>query len=90
MGACVKPFDFDRDGDIDLFVGGRLVNGKYPFPARSYLLQNEGGMLKNVTEEIAPELAKLGMVTDALWTDYDTDGQTDLMVVGEWMPISFF
>lgn len=88
--ACVKPFDFDQDGDEDLFVGGRLVPGKYPFPANSYLLQNDGGLFKNVTKEVAPELVKPGMVSDALWTDFDLDGQTDLMLVGEWMPITLF
>ncbi|NER16115.1 FG-GAP-like repeat-containing protein [Spongiivirga citrea] len=91
-GSRVKPYDFDKDGDLDLFVGGRLIPGNYPSPANSYILENinENGNLKfkNITDEIAPMLTKLGMVTDATWTDYNNDGQIDLIVVGEWMPIT--
>ncbi len=91
-GSRVKSFDFDKDGDLDLFVGGRLVPGNYPSPANSYILENrsENGIANfvDVTKEIAPELQDLGMVTDASWTDFDKDGWTDLIIVGEWMPIS--
>jgi len=91
-GSRVKPYDFDKDGDLDLFVGGRLIPGNYPSPANSYLLENvsENGNVKfdNVTDKIAPMLTKLGMVTDATWSDYNNDGQIDLIVVGEWMPIT--
>lgn len=88
-GSCVKPFDFDGDGDMDLFVGGRQVPGKYPNPADSYLLRNissEGTIaFEDVTEEKAPLLKGFGMVTDAVWTDIDNDARTDLILVGEWM-----
>ncbi|MFP2996077.1 FG-GAP-like repeat-containing protein [Spongiivirga sp. MCCC 1A20706] len=91
-GSRVKPYDYDKDGDLDLFVGGRLIPGNYPSPANSYILENisEKGNVrfKNVTPEIAPMLTKIGMVTDATWTDYNQDGNIDLIVVGEWMPIT--
>ncbi len=88
-GSVVRPFDYDSDGDLDLFVGGRHVPWDYPAPATSRILQNEGGTFKDVTESIAKALIDVGMVTDAAWTDFDQDGITDLIIVGEWMPISF-
>jgi len=72
-------------------VGGRLTPRKYPYPARSYLLRNDGDRFTDVTEEVAPELADPGgMITDAVWIDFDGDGRLDLVTAGEWMPIQFF
>ena len=89
-GSCVRAADFDRDGKLDLFVGGRSVSGAYPSAPQSHLLHNDNGRFVDVTAELCPELAKIGMVTDALWTDFDNDGLVDLVVTGEWMPVTFF
>ncbi|WP_138994702.1 VCBS repeat-containing protein [Larkinella sp. C7] len=90
-GSCVVAADYDHDGDLDLFIGGRVYPGKYPLPARSYLLRNEGGKFRDVTEKAGGQaLSRIGLVTAALWTDFDNDGQIDLMVAGEWMPVTFF
>jgi hypothetical protein len=89
-GSCISGADFDRDGDIDLFVGGRILPGKYPFPARSYILRNDGGLFTDITSLVAPDLQLAGMVCTALWSDFDDDGYTDLILAGEWMAVTFF
>jgi len=89
--SCVKVFDFNGDGYPDLFIGGRDVPGIYGADPRSYLLQNDGhGHFFDVTDRLAPGLSSIGMVTDACWADVDGDGLKDLVVVGEWMPITIF
>ncbi|MEP1779757.1 VCBS repeat-containing protein [Reichenbachiella sp.] len=89
-GFAVAASDYDQDGDMDLFVGGRQIPGQYPMPANSYILNNQEGKFINVSDQIAPELNNLGMVTDAIWTDYNRDGFIDLLIVGEWMPLTAF
>ncbi len=91
-GSCIISSDYDNDGDQDLFIGGRQIPGKYPNPESSYLLRNDSSNKKikftDVTAQVAPTLNKIGMVTDALFTDVDNDDDNDLVIVGEWMPIN--
>ena len=94
--SCVRPFDFDKDGDLDLFVGGRVVPFNYGKTPTSYLLINNGkgnGSSPQFTDKIkqlAPELQTAGMVTNAIWSDIDNDGDADLIVIGDWMPIQMY
>ncbi len=89
-GSCVRPFDYDQDGDVDLFIGGRHSPGDYPGPTISRLLENVEGQYTDVTKDKAKDFIWNGMVTDAVWVDYNRDGLTDLVAVGEWMPITFY
>lgn len=87
-GSCVAAADFDADGDIDLFVGTRGVPGRYPESASSQLLINSGKGVFELANELLPQQNELGNVTDALWEDVNGDNKQDLVVVGEWMPIT--
>lgn len=89
IAGCVSAGDYDGDGDLDLFIGGR-VSKKYPMPPQSFLLQNNKGVFTDVTAKVCPVLQQPGMVTAAVWTDFDNDKQLDLIIAGEWMPLRFF
>ncbi len=84
---CVKPIDFDNDGDLDLFVGGGVVPGKFPYASPSKIYLNDG---KGNFSIIKPANAQLGMVNDVLWIDLDQDGKKDLIVASEWMPLKAY
>ena len=84
--SCVEASDFDQDGDLDLFIGGRQTPGKYPYPSQSYILVNNNGVFEIQSDTPLSQ----GMITDAIWSDYDNDGWMDLITVGEWMPIQFY
>jgi len=90
-GSCVVSADFNGDGNTDLFVGGRSVAWSYGETPHSYLLENDGhGHFVDVTRRLAPGLKNIGMVTGAVWADINNDHKPDLIVVGEWMPVSVF
>jgi enediyne biosynthesis protein E4 len=89
-GSVVTAADFDRDGDLDLFVGTRVTRGRYPLAPASRLLRNDGGSFVDVTEKVAPDLQRSGLVTSALWSDANGDGWIDLLVTHEWGPVRFF
>jgi hypothetical protein len=90
---CVRAFDYNKDGKLDLFVSGRVDPWNYPKPVSSMILRNDSknGVVKftDVTNEVAPALKNIGLVCDALFTDYDNDGWPDLVLAGEWMPVTF-
>lgn len=89
--SCVAVADYDKDGDQDVFIGSRLKAGQYGLDPPSYLFTNDGtGTFKNYTRRYIPQIAELGMVTDACWADLDGDTYPELIVVGDWMPITVF
>jgi hypothetical protein len=91
--CCVRAADFDHDGDLDLFVSGRVEPGHYPRPVTSFLLRNDSrnGQIRftDVTAAVGKDLVNIGLVCDGLWTDMDNDGWPDLVLAGEWMPVTF-
>ena len=89
-GSAAAASDFDRDGDLDLFVGSRMTPGKYPLTPRSFLLRNEGDEFRDATDSVAPDLRRVGLVTGAVWSDATGDGWTDLLVTLAWSPIRVF
>ena len=91
--SCVRAADFDKDGDLDLFIAGRVDPGNYPKPVSSFIYRNDSkdGVVKftDVTATVAKSLNNIGLVCDAIWTDFDNDGWQDLILAGEWMPVTF-
>ncbi len=85
--SCVRPCDYDNDGDMDLFVGGRIIPGSYPLTPRSYLLRNNG---KGMYWDVMAPFTNAGMITDAQWADLNNDGRKDLVICGEFMPVMVF
>ncbi len=89
--SCVRAEDFDNDGIIELFTGIRVKPFLYGVPVSSYLLENDGkGNFTDVTSKVAPELMNIGMVRDMLWEDVDNDGDKDIIIAGDWMPLKIF
>jgi hypothetical protein len=89
-GSCAIPLDYDGDGDMDLFISGHVLPGKFPQADNSMLLQNNKGVFTNVTNTVAKELVRLGIVNCAVWSDVDGDGKNELILSGEWMPVTIF
>ena len=90
ISQVIAVADYDADGDMDIFIGGRILADQYPLSPRSYILQNNAGKFTDVTKEVCPALEKPGMITGAVWLDFDNDKKPDLVICGEWMPVRFF
>ncbi len=88
--GAILAIDFDDDKDMDIIIGGRSTPGSYPSAPRSYLLENLGGKFKDITQSVFPELETLGMITDIASGDLDGDKRTEVVFVGDWLPISVF
>jgi hypothetical protein len=93
-GSQVTAADFDKDGDLDLFICGRVDLENYPVPPRSFLLRNDSKgtavRFTDITAQINPDLERPGLIASSLWTDFNKDGWSDLILAGEWMPLTFF
>jgi hypothetical protein len=87
-GSVVVPLDFDSDGDTDIFIGGRQVPGQYGRVPKSVLLRNDNAVFTDITAQSLPQGGVLGMLTDGLWTDINNDGTSELVICGEWMPVT--
>ena len=90
LGLRAAAHDYDQDGDLDLFIGGRVVPKNWPLSPRSAVLQNNQGRFTDVTSQVAGAFERCGMVTDLAWSDLNQDGQKELIVIGEWMPVSVY
>ncbi len=88
--ASIGVADLDGDGDNDLILGGRVIKDQYPLEPRSYVFINEGGMLSDRTDKVIPEISRIGMITDIQFENIDTDPEKELLMVGEWMPLTIF
>jgi len=89
IAGCVRAADYDGDGQTDLFIGSR-VSKQYPLPSRSYILHNNKGVFTDATHQVCAALERPGMITAAVWTDFNNDHHPDLIIAGEWMPVRFF
>ncbi len=87
---AIAAADIDGDGDLDIFIGGRIALGTYPEPPRSYILRNDHGKFTDVTTAVCPALENPGLINAAVWTDIDNDKKPDLLLAGDWMPIRIF
>jgi hypothetical protein len=87
---CMAVADMDGDGDMDIFIGGRVLLGNYPVPPRSYILRNDHGRFTDVTSSVCPVLEDIGLLNSATWIDFDNDKKPDLIIAGDWMPIRIF